>query len=564
MNKIKHKILNIFPKIVNKKSSAFTIIELIVWITISIILMISVSVFVSSWLKNIYVQQKVLEDNYETSFVFDDLKEIINNTQTWTFINCPIGTLCSSSSSTWIIFKLEKSLSNWGFVYIWDKQLDNFYCQSWSESISTKHLIIKKFIPFESIWADIFSGSSYLSWFYKANYLSWVLSESWANFAWNYFSPSDIVFWLNNDMYVSDTKSHTILKFNKTNTSIPWVIVVWKWIFWTEFTNWNIATWAYLNNPTWLAFWEWKLFLSDTLNNRILYLSWSYIYNLLDSYDWLIEPTWLFYSDERKSLFISNSWKWEILEYSSSWITSIPELNLNFSSNSNISADNFDIEFFTWWISLASPTSTWSFTFSWFSQSYDNLTLSSSKFKYSFLDNVWASILQTFTWGENYKINIRDIDFTTTTTTWSVYVKLSLFSWSVLKYNDYFPYFVRWDNSILTKWDNVLKTINGWLKYPTWIYFDWTNIMVNDFLTREKLTVSVTWSLINTWNLSKFDLSIFNYNEKFDEVLNTPLKSFVYDYSSNLLTIILKYYKSYNCYNFDEKVDRAFVLKKSF
>ena len=44
----------------NKK--AFTLIELIVWITISMLLMVSVGLFISGWMKNILSQQKIIEN----------------------------------------------------------------------------------------------------------------------------------------------------------------------------------------------------------------------------------------------------------------------------------------------------------------------------------------------------------------------------------------------------------------------------------------------------------------------------------------------------------------------
>ena len=37
---------------------AFTLIELVVWITISMLLMVSVGIFVSSWMSNITLQKK--------------------------------------------------------------------------------------------------------------------------------------------------------------------------------------------------------------------------------------------------------------------------------------------------------------------------------------------------------------------------------------------------------------------------------------------------------------------------------------------------------------------------
>jgi hypothetical protein len=35
------------------------------------------------------LQQKVLEDNYTSSFVFDDLKDVLDKSNTGTYVFCP-------------------------------------------------------------------------------------------------------------------------------------------------------------------------------------------------------------------------------------------------------------------------------------------------------------------------------------------------------------------------------------------------------------------------------------------------------------------------------------------
>lgn len=532
------------------KNKAFTLVELIIWITISIILMTTITIFVSSWLKNINIQQKLLQDNYDSSYFFNDFENLSNSISK----KSPIF----SASSSWMLLKIDKDLWKWWFTFIWKRQFDNFFCASWSQNTKTNHLFIKKFVPFESIWADIFAWTNYNSWGIKTSYFSWTLN----NLTWLYFSPNDVIKnW--SDLYVSDTLNHNIL--------LNWVIKIWKSTFLDNldsFVDWASANSIYLNNPTWLAFWEAKLFISDTLNNRILYLSWGQIYKLLDSSDWLSEPTWLYYSDSRKSIFISNSWKWEILEYSSSW-KSIPNLDITFSPTINFTSNKFDLEFFTWSSTSSiilggSFSSTWNYTFSGFSKNTDSWAINSNKLTYSFLNSTWTWILQNFNSWATYWINIKNITWTNLNLPWNYFVKLSMFSWSILKYNNYFPYYSNWDNLITTNLDNNLRTITWWLSYPTWIIFDGTNLIVNDFITRKSIKLDINWNFVSSTNLTPFDFSIFDYDKRFDNILSIPLKSFDYNFSSNLLTIILKYYKSYNCYNLDEKVDRTYIFKKSF
>ena len=61
------------------QKKAVTLVELLVWITISMILMASVGVFLSSWLKNIFMQEKSIENLFSINDFFDKLNTTIKN-----------------------------------------------------------------------------------------------------------------------------------------------------------------------------------------------------------------------------------------------------------------------------------------------------------------------------------------------------------------------------------------------------------------------------------------------------------------------------------------------------
>lgn len=516
---------------------AFTLIELIVGITISMILMVWVGVFMSNWMQNIFLQQKILENTDNFSDFAGNLSNTINLIQTWYF----------NPVSTWsgIIFKRWLNYWEWGFSYVWTQEIDWIYCSSGSEDTKTKNIYIKTFIPYEENGEDIFSDYN--------DILTWSL-----------------VVW--SDLYVSDQKNHLITK--------NWTIIVWKGIFWNEFQEWVDWTQIYLNSPTWMAH-DWtNLYISDTLNNRILYIDASNkIHTLLDESDWLEEPTWLYYINNQ--LYIANSWKWEILKYSSQ--NSIKKLNINFNLNNSINnLKKINIKFYTWITNISNPDSTLDFSFTWITSSSDYLTWSTNDLTYwlSNFADLYQSIpnsicsnnyeifyeesgniikqqinnCNSFTWTiEKYRSNsFQDlvswsdigigtngfINWSDFSINWNYYVKITL-EWDT-SFSDYFNIFTQSDWNIITPDDNILSIEKSWLNYPTWIW--WPN-NYNEF---------------GNGGFSNLDYS------KEDNILKTPIENLdITNNTNNVLSIFLTYYKNYNCYNLDDKAERSFLWKKN-
>ncbi len=492
------------------KNTWFSLVELIVWITVSMLLMISVWVFVTTWIKNITLQQKILSESQDSNDILSFVNKVFFDAEKLVF-----------SNSSWVLLKHKPSFDRWPYSFVWEKTQVWTYCSS-GETTITKHLFVKTFLPFEEIWEDIFSDFSSI--------LTWSL-------VWN---------------YVSDTLNHQITK--------DWTVIVWKGLVWESFDYGTSGTWFLINSPTWIALVNSNLIFSDTFNNRILYLSGWLVYELISEEAWLSEPTWLFYDSAWNRLFIANSGKWEILELSSP--TTSKKLDLSFiipKDTNNLKS----LEFSFAWNIVTSTTSTWVFTFSWIlKNANDTLDLSSDKITYSFS---WSAYNQNISsWSLINISTSSDINFSSISNK-SYYVNLKII-WDQV-YEKNFPFFTNWDNNIFTKEDNILKILTWWLAYPTGISYSWSNITFNEFETRKQKIVDLNWNFVSEVNLTGFSVSNFVWlweNNLTDNYSIFPIIWADFSYNSNLLNLKLDYYKYLNCFNLDENIKKEYYLKKSF
>ncbi len=521
-----------------RKKNAFTLVELLVSVSLAIVLMTSISLFVTDWVKNI-TQQKNIVDNNSEFFSFEAaFFEAFNSTNKY---------LMGFINPNWALFKIDKNYSAGWFTYIWEQAFTWLYC-SWTDNDMTNHFIMKSFVPFESvIWmGDIFdSDYNYDDWTYKTSYFSWIITSGSNIFTGTYIWPSDILInW--NDLYVSDTLNHTVLKFDKTNPNTIPVIVAWKSsIYWNDLKT--------LNNPTWITFWDNKLFISDTLNDRILYISGWLAYELLNREDWLREPTWLYYNNSRNSLFISNSAAWEILEYRSFKYISNPSLYVVFNPEVNVNwVSDIILNFYN--SSLSAQTITWNPSFS-FTNISNTVWLASTwtSLKYTF------STVNNFLSWNNYSVSLSSIS-PYLSSTWNYFVNMTL-SWSNT-WTQNFSYFTQWDNDLTTKSDNTLKIITWSLFYPTWIKFDWTNLVISDFLDRQLKTIDLNWNLISSSALKSFNFNLLPYNKYSDALFKIPIKTLDFNFDNNLFSINLGYFKNYSCNNSKDNITKNYIFKK--
>lgn len=254
------------------QKKAVTLVELLVWITISMILMASVGVFLSSWLKNIFVQEKSIENLFSINDFFDKLNTSIKNIKNKNEIE-----IKKISDFDSIIFRKKQDYNSDWFTYIWTTKYD--FCKTGQKNENI--IFIKNFIP-------------------RKNQT------------------------LETKNFLINPEENKVFKKN-------WTALIWKYFYWKEKeTEKNNLKEIILNNPSSLAEDEnGNLFIADSSNNRILLYEKKSekIYNFL-SEETLDLPTEIKF--DWKNLKIVNTWKKEILEYKDK----TPKIN--FQKNLNI------------------------------------------------------------------------------------------------------------------------------------------------------------------------------------------------------------------------------------
>lgn len=489
------------------KIKAFSLIEIIVWITISVLLMVSIWVFVTSWMQNIFSQQKVMDESSKNNDFFSLLYEVINNIEDKNQL---------FYGEDFIVFKWKRNYDSWWFTYIWVEEKDSYYCL---DTLKEKHIFIKNFIPFIEEKETI-------------NNLNSILESQLVKYNWK--------------EYKSIQKEHKIV-------SGSWKILIWRWVFWSDFEEWQDALKISLNSPTWLAT-DWEvLYFSDTLNDRVLYMKDWKVYKLLDETDWLKEPTWLHYDENNKALYIANSWKGEVLSFSSQKL-SIPT-NLKFSQIEGNSVWKIKISFFRNNELLNISPNLWVSKFSFLDSQSDLIfekqsSLNSLVYDFKKEINNSGSISK-----EDYRVDFyKDSEYSfDIQNTWD-FLEEWVYTYEIELWNskNKYYYFTQWDGKVYTKGDNTLERIHYWLSYPTWI---WWKDSFNDFVVSKDKFAQKLWWVENTITKLKSD--------EFDIITTLPVDSFLVKEKNSLITIIIKYFKSYNCENLDEnsKNIRTYINK---
>jgi len=543
--------------------------------------MVSVATLVSSWVKNVLLQKQSLDNFKEELSFFNDFEEKGDFSFAQLF-------------ASGVLIKTEKNLFSWWFSYFWESYLSGAFCEADSDFLNTKHLFSLDFIPFEGEWGDFFSGKSFSSGWVEIFPFESRVSSFTGEFLmplWGYIDG--------NNIFISDAKAHVIWYLDAWDTSTPAKKVVGTGKQGELFSPWASGTGIFLNTPTGLAWSGNMLFISDTLNNRILYFdrTTNNIYLLLDEKDGIKEPTGIFYDDTEKSLYIANSGAWEILKYSSKSVWNPAFKAFTFSPTKDISFNNFSLQFLDnsgTKINLTPPTNTGSVSFSGIIAWEDFARIESDDFEYYFTSYLWGEVsVLACLWAWNYIYSWNPVKCTASGTwviwnlqtkklftssnyeieldnlTWSFLctgsyiVELNFFDNSSLVYKEIFPFFTNGDDDILTKWDNTLEVIfSSGSFYPTGIYKkSGGDILVNDFISRKSYKIQNDNSLSNTWNLLAFDFDFLSKNIQ-KNIFKSPLKEIEFDYNSNILTLSWAYFKYFSCYNEDERKEKSFLLKK--
>lgn len=548
-----------------KKTQAFTLVELIVGVTISMILMVSVWAILSSWVENILKQEKIISN---TQNFWESIEQIYEN-----FENIENTYIFSTQSGS--LFKSKNYFQKIGFWYLGVINQSDSYCPLESEVTQTQHLSWNFFFPYEEIWEDFLNNFSDIS-----------TAESWN--------------------YTVDTLSHQV----KENGNI----IMWKNNFWYDFAQWDDGTNIWLNTPTGIVEAEWWFFLSDTWNHRVLFYKDGKTYLIADRHDGLEQPSWLAYSGS--TLYIANSWKWEILTFSAQQYSQNPPLEIQFQPDRDYgSIDRFEL-IFTW--ASFNPDINISKDDFWFDEinfkkNEDYFQLDNNILKYYFSDfnSTRADIvnwpISGCTDGVEYSVDsnskVQKIETTcTSTATWSRNIstgtnsytlwqtnqyeitldnitpnitqegnyltKVDFYSENNLVYSKLFPYFTQSTWKISDYDYNTLEVFVDGLKMPTWISISWNWLQINDSLARKiynyDISTKTQSSDSNMTDFSENGLKNIIFNPLTDIIIENPIKSlnFNYDTNNKYLWAYIQYYHYLNCYNPEEFIEKEMIFWK--
>jgi hypothetical protein len=554
------------------------------------LLMVSISIFVTEGVKNITFQKKILDSWVKELSFFKKLQDFVNDAKKNNLLKI---------FSSWALLKMEKSLFSWGFFYFWEASFSWKVCWVDSPHQETNNLILVSFLPFEWQWGDLF-----WTWTWKNFSFSWIELDYFnSSIRYNGISLTGNIIWPTNALltwnilYIADTKGNKILEFDINNVTQPWIKIIWTWEAWNNIIPWQNWEDIYLNTPTWMALIWTNLLISDSLNNRIIQYNilTKKVYPYLSSQDNLVEPTGLYYDDTEKKLYITNSGKWEILKVDAGNLTTPISPKFSFSISPSITINKIFLSFFSasWTIvNLSSPTNTWSFSFSGITQEEDFTRINWNTLEYYFTNytnsetsqtwctsgdyiiNSWNPIKCTGTWiwiigilenkvlnPNTYLIDISNFSWSFSATG-SYYTKISFFSWTTEVSTLYKTYFTNGDNNIMTIWDNTLSTFASSFSYPTGIYKVGSNVITNDFFSRIQYSLDEnSWNINSSWALSSFNFSFLkDYPYKY--FLKNPIKTFSFTYIGNLISIYLEYYKNFSCYDDEKNLIKTFLFKK--
>lgn len=480
--------------------NAFTLIEMIVWVGLTMVLMISIWIFVSSGMANITIQKQILDQSSEIWNLWETLNNIFaQNSEIIT--NSATSILVKSNYVLWhpTYYNIKIITSTW-------------YCEN-ELNRENKYLEIKNFNPF------ILTGATY-----SGSYIDNVIYSGWQ-------------------------------------------IIAGKWVFWDNFVDGSIGTGMYINNPAWIAYWSWKLYISDSGNNRIVYMSWSKMYKLLDIDDGIYNPTGLFYTGSE--LYILNSGKNELLKLTSKSNSSATwnPIDIKFKPSSIVnSVKKIEIEILPNDFILTGTYNSGSFNFTWFSKniSWDVWwTGVTNKLLYTL--NTTKNFVSWTTY--NIKVDIQWI-----LDSWiTYYLKLNLLDASSnILYEKYYSYVVNGDNDLITMNDNTLVTVT-WsissnfteIKYVDDLAFLWKNIVLNNYIDEEMIVSKPDFT--SCWPLCYNTLPIYNIDD-FESIKQTSdfkVKDFSITNDGKILTMKLEYYKIFSCYNDKDSVTKTILLKKA-
>lgn len=486
---------------------AFTLIELIISISISMILMVSIGVFITSGMKHITVQKNILQNHGDTQEFLSDVEDIFQRE----------NLVFATGSASWFLLQSDGEYGEGGFV-MFTPVTQTGFCLS-DPDLQTTHLMRGEFFPFEWKDTDLFSWGWNIQNF--ASEIDFGLNKI---SAWYIADFSGIHF--------SDTKNHQIYRVQEQDKKSAFG----KWVFGNDMRS--------LNTPTGIASWTTSFYLSDTGNNRVLEFNSAFAESKkLWNENMFEKPTGLYFTGN--TLYVVESEKWRVMKYSSSSFSTPPTLNVEFTSETNQSLTGMTLKIWsqTGWNIPLTQTGThsygWTGIILWWEAQYE------------FAERLFdEGIIYSF------DISWLQWDFSTTG---SYIAEITLGTQKIVV-----PYFTQGDNSLQTAWDNSLSVFATWLTFPTGIYASGADIVVNDFLTRQKVIFDTSGTKIWTENMANFDFSKVLLNPNISQISEFVIEpnSFEYKKVGNMLHVSFEYYSSFDCENQNNNVKKSMIIKK--
>lgn len=428
-----------------------TLVELVVAISISTMIMMSVTVFVSSMMKTSNNNQKILDALGEWS-VFDLKIRWLAANIVWQWIFYSWNTIWTYD--TWIFLQTKSPSLPVTFLWIKDS---TWFCNAGTPN---ENDIVKRLTIKELSAPDLHKGTVN----YKIDYLNNTITKWWIPIVWTSWQWDKI-----------DTSSGRLTELNNPSAIIE--------------------HWTYL-------------IIADTGNNRILtYDSATDKINILAWIeDWINMPTDIYYDTSDNSLIIANSWDWKVLKLSKI-TSSLNNINLWIKLNNNISFDSIKFSF-EWVTDITWPTSTGDFIFD--PAIVKNIADTVSTWSNILTYNL-AATSNLIKWIE-YNFGITWITPPATSWNWNYSVKLEfLLGWNIV-YNYYYTYYIDWSSILDSKNVKIIVLEEG-DKFPnsitsgvTWSkeITDWTGLL-NNSMAREtasyfpikEFSYEVNWNILS-------------------------------------------------------------------
>ncbi|MCP4523846.1 MAG: hypothetical protein GY828_06550 [Candidatus Gracilibacteria bacterium] len=554
------------------KLSAFTLIELIIGITISMLLMTSVGILVSGGLSNVFKQQSIIQNTSIQAQSIEDFYHGFNNVQSHSGF---ISTLPQSA-----LFKTSQHMNSGGFSYFGLINKTDEYCSLDSDFSNQDYLVLKTFIPHEEIGEDIMSD-------------------------YNTINRQEVS--SGGVLYSVDTLNHQVFEDN--------TLILGGKSFGHEFEQGADGIDIKLNNPTGITIGEGGFFLSDTLNHRILFYKDGTVSLILDKTDGLKEPTGLTYHETTSTLYIANSGKGEILSLSSQVYGENPNPSITFLPKEDINNfTNFTLTIpeTSETLSLASGTGSFKFQGGSINQYEDYLEIDTNTLHYYFTNypdittihdnismpgctetinislnnnipekeervcsdsNTGSLYLhngltpQSLNSSLDYQINIDEISpYLSGAQTYTM--ELEFFDVNTSLYKERFPYFTQGDGLVSNRENLTFSIFTDNLSYPTGLQISGNNLIVNDFIERKEYTYNIETKNRSEISLEPFSavgFAQFPISKLTDTFLTNPISELIlnYDIPNKYFTASIKYYQYFNCYNDDDNIEKTFLFHKN-